>query len=172
MVQKRDEETQSQSDAPSNSLRSVLPVWYPITNASDTPRRETFNDVPRQASSSECALLNSVDAGHGYLTTRLSGRLESPLLDHRLVHVSYPFMNIVTYCPSQKKVTPTVPVSCQPPKTAPRSEAGSANIPDETKAEASGAQNNVEVRVYFVPLAPGLTVILAARSWRTIVVQR
>ena len=99
----------------------------------------------------------SVDAWHGYLTTRLSGRLESPLLDHRLVHVSYPFMNIVTYCPSQKKVTPKPPVSCQPPKTAPRSEAGSANVPDETKAEASGAQNNVEVRVYFARLAPGLS---------------
>ena len=40
---------------------------------------------------------SSVDTGHRYLTTQLSGRLESPLLDHRLLHASYPFMNIITY---------------------------------------------------------------------------
>jgi hypothetical protein len=113
----------------------------------------------------------SVDVGHGYLITRLSGRSESPLLNHRLVHASYLFVNIITHCASQKKATQKPPVSRQPPKTAPHSEAGPANVPDETKAEPSDAQNNVEVRAHFVRLAPGLTVILAARSWRTIVVQ-
>ena len=38
---------------------------------------------------------------------------------------------------------------------APRSEAGPANVPDETKPEPSSAQNNVEVRVRFVRLAAG-----------------
>jgi len=47
----------------------------------------------------------------------------------------------------QKKSTPKPPVSCQPPKTAPRSEAGSADVPDETKAGPSGAQNDVEREV-------------------------
>ena len=36
------------------------------------------------------------DTGHGYLTTLLSGRLEGPLLDRRLVQASYPFINIIS----------------------------------------------------------------------------
>ena len=48
------------------------------------------------------------------------------------------FVNVITYCVSQKK---------KPPKTTPHSEAGPSNIPDETKPESSGAGNNAEVRV-------------------------
>ena len=86
-----------------------------------------------------------------YLTTRLSGRLESPLLKHRLVHVSYPFVNIITYYTSQKKATTKPAALSKPPKTTP------ANVPDETtqNAEPSDAQNNLEVRIYFVHLAAG-----------------
>ena len=119
-----------------------------------TPQNEkasTMSPGKRQAVS----VPFSVDAGHGYLTTWLSGRSESPLLDHRLVHVSYPFTNIITYCAPQKKVTPKPPVSCQPPETDLCSEAGPANVPDEMKAEPSGVQNNVEARVHFVCLAAG-----------------
>ena len=95
-----------------------------------------------------------VDTGHGYLTTWLSGRLESPLLNHRLVYASCQFVNIITYCASQKKVA-KVATSSQPPKTTPHSEAGPANIPDETKPKPFSAPNNVEVRVHFVRLAVG-----------------
>jgi hypothetical protein len=98
----------------------------------------------------------SVDIGHGYLTTRLSRRSESPPLDHRLVHASSPFMNIITYCTLQEKAAPK-PAASQLPKTTgpPHSEAGPAKVPDEAKAEPSGAQNSVEVRVHFVRLAAG-----------------
>ena len=97
----------------------------------------------------------SVDRGYGCLTTRLSGRLESPLLDPRLVHASSPFMNITTYCAPQKKAAPRPAASSQPPKTTPHSEASPVDAPNESKAEPSGAQNNVEVRVSFVHLATG-----------------
>ena len=90
----------------------------------------------------------SIDAGHRYLTTRLSGRLEGPLLNHRLVHASNSFMRIITYYASQKKKPAKSAVSSQPPKTTPHTEAGPANVPDETKAEPSGEQNNIEARVY------------------------
>ena len=89
---------------------------------------------------------SSVDTGHGYLTTRLSGRLEGPLLDERLVHASYPFMDTITYCASQKK---------KPAKTTSHSKADSTNVQAETKPESSGAQNNVDVGVHFVRFAAG-----------------
>ena len=47
MVQKSDDETQSQSDAPQNALRGTPSVSHPITNESDTPKGETLNDGPR-----------------------------------------------------------------------------------------------------------------------------
>jgi hypothetical protein len=87
----------------------------------------------------------SVDTGHGYLTTRLSGRLESPLFDPRFVHASYPFMNVITYRTSQKKAAQKPSALDQPPKTTPHSEVDPISVPDETKAEPSGAQNNAEV---------------------------
>ena len=60
-------------------------------------------------------------------------------------------MNTITYRVSQKKKKAQKPAaSSQPPKPAPQSEAGPASVPDETKAEASGVQNDVEVRVRFV----------------------
>jgi hypothetical protein len=93
--------------------------------------------------------------GHGYLTTRLSGRLEGPLLNDRLVHASYPFINIITYRVPQKKAALKPALTSQPPKTTQHSEAGPANVPDETKAEPSGTHNNVEVRVHVVRLAAG-----------------
>ena len=46
MIQKTDNETQPQSDSPSTALRCVPLVWYPMTNESDTPKLETFDDVP------------------------------------------------------------------------------------------------------------------------------
>ena len=101
----------------------------------------------------------SVDTRHRYLTTRLSGRLEGPQLDHRLVHASHAFMDIIiAYRALQKKSTPKPAVSSQPPKTTPCSEAGPANVPDETKAEPAqaGAQINEKVRVHFVRLAAGV----------------
>ena len=94
---------------------------------------------------------SSVDARHGYLTTRLSERFT--VVYHRLVHPHYPFMSIITYRASQKKAAPKPAVPSQPPKTTPHSEAGPINVPDETKPEPSGAQNNVEVRVHFLRLA-------------------
>ena len=90
------------------------------------------------------------DTRHGYLTTQLSVRLESSLLDHRLAHASYPFMTIITYCASQKKVASKPAASSQPPRPL-HSEADPANVLDEP----SGAQNNVGVRVHFVRLAAG-----------------
>ena len=80
-----------------------------------------------------------VDIANGYLTTRLSGQFT--VVDQRLVHASYLFMNTIAYCALQEK---------KPPKTTRRSEAGSSNIPDEMKPEPSGAQNNVEVGVLLV----------------------
>ena len=118
----------------------------------------------------------SVDAGHGYLTTLLGGQLESQLLDHRLVPASYAFVNITACSASQQKATAKLAASNQLRKTTLRlrPEACPANVPDETLAEPSGAQNNGEVRAQFVCLTAelGLTVILAARSRGTLVVQR
>jgi hypothetical protein len=56
----------------------------------------------------------------------------------------------------QKKAAPK-PAASQLPKTTgpPHSEAGPAKVPDEAKAEPSGAQNSVEVMVHFVRLAAG-----------------
>ena len=65
-------------------------------------------------------------------------------------------MNIITHCSLQKKAAPKPTASSQPPKTTAHSEAGSANVPDEMKAEPSGAQDNVEVRVHFLRLAAGI----------------
>ena len=87
---------------------------------------------------------SSVDTGNGYLTARLSGQFTA--VDQRLVHASYPFMNITTYRVSQKKKT-------KPPKTAPHLEAGPSQVPDETKPEPSGAKSNVEVRIHCLRLA-------------------
>ena len=96
----------------------------------------------------------SVDTRHGYLTTRLSGRLEGPQLDHRLVHdASYAFMDIIVAYRASS--TPKPAVSSQPPKTTPCSEAGPANVPNEMKADPAGVQNNEEVRIHFVRLAAG-----------------
>jgi hypothetical protein len=97
----------------------------------------------------------SIDTGHGYQSTRVRGRLEIPLFDCRVVHACYPFMNIITYCASQKKAAPKPAASSQPPKTTPHSEADPTKVPDETKAEPSGAQSNVEVTVHFVCLVAG-----------------
>ena len=82
---------------------------------------------------------SSIDTGHGHLTTRLSRRFT--VVDQRLVHASYLFMNTIAYCASQEKKLP---------KTTRCSEAGSSNVPDEMKPEPSGAQNNVEVGVLLV----------------------
>ena len=64
-------------------------------------------------------------------------------------------MNTITYCSLQKKAAPKPTASSQPPKTTARSEAGPAVVPDETRPEPSGGQNNVEVRFHFVRLATG-----------------
>ena len=98
----------------------------------------------------------SIDTGHGFLTARLSGRLEGPLLENRHVHVSYLFTNIIAYCASQKKAALKPAVSSRPPKTAPHSGGGPADVPDETKTEHSGAQNNREVRFDLVRFAAGI----------------
>jgi hypothetical protein len=136
--------------------RSEAPPQPSIpSRTKETPSNEkpsTMSPGRRQAVS----VPSSVDTGHRYLTTRRSGRLESSLLDHRLVHVSYPFMNIFTYYALQKNTAAKPAASSQLPKTTPRTEAGPANVvPGETKAEPSGAQNNVQARVYFVRFAAG-----------------
>ena len=118
-----------------------------LSQTKATPAKEkpsTMSAGKRQ----QVSVRSPVDTAHGYLTTLLSGRLEGPLSDHRLVHASYPFMNIITYRVSQKKKTKS-------PKTAPHSEAGGSNVPDETKAEPSGAKSNVEVRINCLRLAAG-----------------
>ena len=64
-------------------------------------------------------------------------------------------MDVNTYRASQKTAAPKPTVSSQLPRTNLPSETGPAHVPDETKAEPSGAQNNEEVRVHFVRLAAG-----------------
>ena len=94
---------------------------------------------------------SSVNTGNGYLTARLSGRFI--VVDQRLVHASYPFMNVVPHHTLQKKAAPKPVASSQPPKTTPQPEAGSSNVANETKAEISGGQHNREARVYFTRFA-------------------
>ena len=62
----------------------------PITNESETPKRETHNDYVK-AGTGECTHFPLIQ-GHGYLTTQLSGGLEChcPPKYHRPVHASYP----------------------------------------------------------------------------------
>ena len=98
----------------------------------------------------------STDTEHEFLTAWLSGRLEGPLLENRHVHVSYLFTNIIAYCASQKKAALKPTASSRPPKTTPHSGVGPADVPDETKTEHSGAQNNGEVRFDFVRFAAGI----------------
>ncbi|KAF8558571.1 WD40 repeat-like protein [Imleria badia] len=50
----------------------------------------------------------------------------------------------------QKKAAQKPVALTQPPKATPRSEAGPAIVPDETKVESSGAQDDAEVGVHFV----------------------
>jgi hypothetical protein len=64
-------------------------------------------------------------------------------------------MNNTTYCASQKKPAHKPTASSQPPKTTAHSEAGLAKVPDETEAEPSGVQDNVDVRVHFLRLTAG-----------------
>ena len=45
----------------------------------------------------------SIDTGNRYLTIRLSGRLEGPLLDDGFVHASHPFMNILPIVTHRRK---------------------------------------------------------------------
>ena len=85
---------------------------------------------------------SSVDTENGYLTTRLSGRFT--VVCHRLVYASYPFMDTITYCASQKK---------KPAKTTSHSKAGPSNVQAETKPESSGAQTNAEASVHFMRFA-------------------
>ena len=87
---------------------------------------------------------SSVDTGHGYMITRLSGQLEGPLSDQRLVYASCPFMDTIAYRASQKK---------KPAKTTSHSEADSTNVQAETKPESPGVQSNVEASVHFVRCA-------------------
>ena len=150
MVQSSDDETQPQSDASSNAIRVAPSIWSPITNESDTLKGETLDAGKRQ----QVSIPSSIDPVHG-LTILLSRRLEGPLSDHRLVHPTYPFINIMTYRASQKKAAHKLAASSQPPETTPHSEASPVNVPDKTKAESSGAQNNVKVGVRFVRLEAG-----------------
>jgi hypothetical protein len=64
-------------------------------------------------------------------------------------------MNNTTYCASQKKAPHKPTASSQPPKTNAHSEPGPAKVPDETEAEPSGVQDNVDVRVHFLRLTAG-----------------
>ena len=73
---------QTPSEAPPQTgiplqTRAIPPKEKPSTMA---PGKRQKVSVP-----------SCVDTGHGYLTTRLSGRLEGPLSDQRLVHASYLF---------------------------------------------------------------------------------
>ena len=137
---------QTPSEAP---LQTGIPSQTKATPPTEKP--STMAPGKRQ----QVSLHSSIDTGHGYLTTGLSGRLEGPLSGDRFVLASYSFMNTITYRASQKKTAPKATASNQPPKPASHSEAGPANVPDETKAGPSGAQNDVEVRVHSARLVAG-----------------
>ena len=111
------------------SPQSGTPAQVRTTSPNEKP--STMAPGKRQAVS----VPTCVDIANGYLTTRLSGQFT--VVDQRLVHAFYPFVNTIAYGASQEKKLP---------KTAPRSAAGPANVPDETKPEPSGVQDNVEVR--------------------------
>ena len=113
----------------------------PSQTKATTPTEKPSTMAPGKRQ--QVSVHSSIDTGHGYLTTWLSGRLEGPLSGDRFVHASYSFMNIITYRASQKKTAPKATASSQPPKTTPQ------------KAEPSGAQNDVEVRVHSVCLVAG-----------------
>jgi hypothetical protein len=130
--------------------QSGIPSQTKATPANEKP--STMSPGRRQKVSAPFKF--SIDTGHRYLTTWLSGRLEGLLSNDRLVHASYPFM-IITYYSSQKKTAAKPTATGQPPKTTPHTEAGPTPVPDETTAEPSGAQNNVEARVCFVRFAAG-----------------
>ena len=157
-VEVPDEKPTSDKPASSEENRRAIGKWFRTVitkrNHNRTPR-QTPSEAPHQfdiasrttatppnekpstmapGKRQQVSVPSSVPTGHGYLTTRLSGRLEGPLLDERLVHASYPFMNIITHRASQKK---------KPLKTTPHSKAGPTDVPDQT----TGAQNHVEVRV-------------------------
>ena len=128
---------QTPSEAPPQPR---IPSQTKATPSKETP--STMAPGKRQAVS----VSSSFDTGNGYLTARLSGQFT--VVDQRLVHVSYPFMNTITYRASQKKKTKL-------PKTAPHSEAGPSKVPDETKAEPPGAKTNVEVTIHCLRLTAG-----------------
>ena len=121
---------QTPSEAPP---QSDIPLQTKATPSNEKP--PTMAPGKRQAVS----VPSSVDTRHEYLTTRLSGRFT--VVDQGLVHASYPLDNTIAYHASQKK---------KPPKATRRSEAGPSNVQAEAKAEPSGAQTNVEVRVHFL----------------------
>ena len=168
-VEMPDPKSTSHNPASSEGNRRTIGKWFKIvTKPSHNPMLHQTRSVPPPQSCvppqmkatppnekpstmapgkrQKVSVLSSVDTGHGYMTTRFSGRLQGPLLDQRLVHASYPFMNPIAYCASQKKKTA---------KTTPHSEAGPSNVQTETKPESSGARNNVNVSVHFVRLAAG-----------------
>ena len=149
----------SHDRAPRKTRAEVPPQSGAPAQARATPPNEkpsTMVPGKRQAVS----VPTCVDIANAYLTTRLSGLFTA--VDQRLVHASYPFVNTIAYRASQEK---------KPPKTTPRSEAGPANVYDETRPEPSGVQDNVEVSSTLCAWRLGLTTILVARSWWTIVAQ-
>ena len=75
--------------------QSGIPSQTKATPSKEKP--STMSAGKRQ----QVSVPSSVDTVHG-LTILLSGRLEGPLSDHRLVHPTYPFTNIMTYRVSQK----------------------------------------------------------------------
>ena len=146
------------SDTPKGNRRTIG-KWFKIVTTKrshsrtpcQTPPLQTKATLPKEGPSTMApgkrqavSVPSSVDTGYGYLTARLSGQFT--VVDQRPVHAVYPIMNIITYRAPQEK---------KPPKTTPHSGAGSSNVPDATKAEPSGARNNVEVRVHFARSAAG-----------------
>ena len=136
---------QLQSGAASNAPRVASPDKYTATK-SNAFKQTAFDNRPWPAGKSERSLFSLT--GHGNLTSRLSGRLRSPLLDHRLVHASIHCHDLFIDITQKKKVVPKPPASSEPPKTTPRSEGGPANTLDNTKHEPSRAEHGVEVMAY------------------------
>ena len=72
-------QTPSAPRPPESGIPSQTEATPPNEKPSMSPGRRQKVSVPF-----------SIDTGHGYLTTQLSGRLEGPLPNERLVHTSYP----------------------------------------------------------------------------------
>jgi hypothetical protein len=86
---------QTPSEAPPESF---IPSHTEATSPNEKP--STMSPGRRQ----KVSALFSVDAGHGYLTTRLSGRLEGPLSNQRLVHASCPYEQLLTVTHRRKQL--------------------------------------------------------------------